>query len=76
MNVNFLPLAPGHLVVVDHYEGLRNYAVVTVCRDAEHAATEIALSVREIEIVEGLDPISFDIDWDCTGLVSVESFIS
>lgn len=76
MNINLLPLAPGHFVVIDHYEGLKGGAVVAVFNTAEMAAKSVEASYYEMSLYADMDPMTFDLDYNCTELVRVESFIS
>lgn len=70
-----LPIAPGTLVVVDHYAGLRAGAHVIICHNADHASREVEASLREIAHFRKRkatpDP---GYDHSLTPLVAVESF--
>jgi hypothetical protein len=76
MNFHFLPIAPGHFVVIDHYRGLRSGAHVYICESAAHAGREVAASLIEMERFEDMDALSYDTDYDSTELFKVDTFRS
>lgn len=76
MNANFLPLAPGNIVVIDHYVGLHTHAMVYVFDDSEAAAKSVLISIDEIDRMGEIDPMDLDLDYDCTWMESVELFHS